>query len=139
MLKHASTSEQTSKEDKRRKLEGRLNSFHQKAEEYMGKNAEEDMDILPQFTGWENEKEENLDELSDPWEEDENHEDEDLENSERMPICMPSSLNPEDIRRLGLETLAAQELELRKGQPSDCLQGLRMALGHKSVLYRTKI
>jgi hypothetical protein len=105
----------------------------------MGKNAEEDLDILPQFTGWEDEEDRNEDGLSEFWDEDEDDEEENSETPERTPICMPSSLKLEDIRRLGLEILAGQELELRKGQASDCLQSLRMALGHKAVLYRTKV
>ena len=99
----------------------------------MGENGEEDLDILPQFTGWE---EDDDDQSTDLWEEDE---EESLETPETTPICMPSSLQPEDIQRLGLGIMAAQELELRKGQASDCLQSLRMALGHKAVLYRTKV
>ena len=107
----------------------------------MGENAEEDLDTLPQFTGWESDEEGdsgNEDEVSGVWEEEEDDE-ENSENPETTPICMPSSLKPEDIQRLGLGILAAQELELRKGQAGDCLQGLRMALGHKAVLYRTKV
>jgi hypothetical protein len=130
---HATTLDQTSKEDRQRKLEERLSRFHQLAGEYMGNSSEEDLDILPQFTGWDDKKEN----------EDEPLDNEDKEfnplNPEATAIFMPSSLKQEDILRLGLETLAAQELELRKGQASDCLQSLRMALGHKAVLYRTKM
>ena len=139
MSQHATALEQTSKEDRRRKLEGRLNRFHQKAEEYMGKNDEEDLDILPQFTGWEDEEDRNEDGPSEFWDDDDEDEEENSETPERTPICMPSSLKPEDIQKLGLEILAGQELELRKGQASDCLQSLRMSLGHKAVLYRTKV
>lgn len=143
--KHATALEQTSKEDRRRKLEGRLNQFHQKAGEYMGNNAEEDLDVLPKFTGQEDE-DENQEDVSDVCEEDvsdvceEDEEDKEEGNSsEATIILMPSSMKREDIQRLGLETLAAQELELRKGQAGDCLQSLRMALGHKAVLFRTRI
>jgi hypothetical protein len=139
MSEHATALEQTSKEDRRRKLEERLNRFHLKAEKYMGQNAEEDLDILPQYTGWERNDDEKNDSLSDLQKEDESDEEEDFPNPETMPICMPSSLKREDIQRLRLEILAAQELELRKGQDSDCLQNLRMLLGHKAALYRTKV
>jgi hypothetical protein len=132
--KQATALEQTSIEDRRRKLEERLNRFHQKAEEIMGETADEDLDVLPQFTGWENNNEGQ--EFLDDWEEDE---EENLENPEMTPICLPSSLKPTDIQRFGLGALATQELELRKGQANDCLQNLRMALGHKAVLYRTKV
>ena len=134
--KQTTVLEKTSIEDRRRKLEERLNRFHQKAEEFMGENADEDLDVLPPFTGWENENEGDEQEFSDAWEEDE---EENPENPEMTPICLPSSLKPADIQRLGLGVLAKQELELRKGQANDCLQNLRMALGHKAVLYRTKV
>ena len=112
--KQATALEQTSIEDRRRKLEERLNRFHQKAEEFMGENADEDLDVLPQFTGWENDTEGDEQEFSDAWEEDE---EENSENPEMTAICLPSSLKPTDIQRLGLGVLATQELELRKGRP----------------------
>ena len=87
--KQATALEQTSIEDRCRKLEERLNCFHQKAEEFMGENANEDLDVLPPFTGWENENKENEQEFSNAWEEDEN---EISENPEMTPICLPSSL-----------------------------------------------
>ena len=133
MSKQATILGQTSIEDRRRKLEGRLNCFHQKAKEFIGEKTE---DILPQFTGWESDDD---DKLSEVWKEDEKDEEESSESSENAAICMPSSLRPEDIQKLELEILASQELELHKGQASDCLLGLCMALGHKAVLYRTKV
>ena len=48
---------------------------------------------------------------------------------------MPSSLHISDIQRLGLVTMASRELELRQGQANDVLEGLRLALGHKSLLF----
>ena len=63
--KQATTLEQTSIEDRCRKLKERLNRFHQKAEEFMGENADEDLDVLPQFTGWENDTEGDEQEFSD--------------------------------------------------------------------------
>jgi len=61
------------------------------------------------------------------------------DNPERLRLAMPSSLGRECIVRLGLETLAMQELELRKGQANDALEDLRLALGHKALLWRTKV
>jgi len=40
---------------------------------------------------------------------------------------------------LGLVTMASQELELRQCQANDALEGLRLALGHKSLLFQTKV
>jgi len=58
---------------------------------------------------------------------------------QHMSIFMPSSLQIADIHRLGLASMASQELELRQGQAHDALEGLRLALGHKSLLFRTKV
>ena len=70
---------------------------------------------------------------------DNNDEDEVAEDPERMQLMMPSSFTRGDITRLGLESLARQELELRKGHANDALEGLRLALGHKALLWRTKV
>jgi hypothetical protein len=62
---------------------------------------------------------------------------------ETMPetkgLALPSSLAPGEIERLGLADLARQEATLRRGQINDALEGLRMALGEKSLLFRTDI
>jgi hypothetical protein len=65
--------------------------------------------------------------------------DEEEESPERMQLMMPSSLNATDIIHLGVEDLAAQELELRKGQANDALERLRLALANKALLWRTKV
>ncbi|KAG1784325.1 uncharacterized protein HD556DRAFT_1310674 [Suillus plorans] len=56
--------------------------------------------------------------------------------AEEMGIWMPSSVPYQDALALGLGPLQAEELELRKGQANDCLEKLRMALGHKAIIYR---
>jgi len=56
-----------------------------------------------------------------------------------MMIFMPSSLQHADLQRLGLKPMAQQERELRKGQANDALEGLRLALGHKALLYRSQV
>jgi hypothetical protein len=54
-------------------------------------------------------------------------------------LALPSSLAPGEIDRLGLVDLARQEEQLRRGQINDALEGLRMALGEKSLYYRTDV
>ncbi|KAG1840122.1 hypothetical protein C8R48DRAFT_679665 [Suillus tomentosus] len=56
--------------------------------------------------------------------------------AEEMGIWMPSSVPYQNALALGLGPLQAEELELRKGQANDCLEKLRMALGHKAIIYR---
>jgi hypothetical protein len=61
------------------------------------------------------------------------------ERPERMRLLLPSSLGKDRVVQLGLESLASQEIELRQGQANDALADLRIELGHKSLLFRTKV
>lgn len=58
---------------------------------------------------------------------------------ETKALALPSSLAPGEIERLGLDELAGKEAALRQGQINDALEGLRMALGEKSLLFRTQV
>lgn len=58
---------------------------------------------------------------------------------ETRSLMLPSSLSAGEISRLGLCELARQEAALRRGQINDALEGLRMALGEKSLLFRTEV
>ena len=70
-------------------------------------------------------------------------EDEDAEEetapAERMSLFLQSYLSEADRQRVGLNEVAKQELELRKGQVNDCLEAIRTTLGQKAVLMRTKV
>ena len=55
---------------------------------------------------------------------------------ESMGLWIPSSLGIQEARRVDLEGLAKEEIQLRIGQANDALEKLRTHLGHKSVLYR---
>ena len=61
------------------------------------------------------------------------------ENPEKIPLVMPSSLDRDTISQYNMGKLAQQELKLREGQANDCLQCLCLALGHKSLLFRTQV
>jgi len=54
-------------------------------------------------------------------------------------ITLPSALAPGEIDRLSLNSIAMIEAELRKGQVTDALEGLRLALGEKSLRFRTEV
>lgn len=54
-------------------------------------------------------------------------------------VPMPSLLVMGELDRLGLRSIAHIEVELRKGQVSDALDSLRLALGEKSLSFRTDI
>ena len=65
-------------------------------------------------------------------------EDEDAEEemvlAESMSLFLPSYLSEADRQRVGLNEVAKQELELRKGQANDCLEAIRTTLGQKADL-----
>ena len=54
-------------------------------------------------------------------------------------ITLPSALAPGEITRLSLQPFAMIEAELHKGQVADALEGLRLALGEKSLCFRTEV
>ena len=58
---------------------------------------------------------------------------------ERERITLPSALAAGEIEQLSLESIAIIEAELRKGQVTDSLEGLRLALGEKSLCFRTQV
>jgi len=58
---------------------------------------------------------------------------------EREQITLPSALAPGEIERLSMNTIAMMEAELRKAQVTDALEGLRLALGEKSLCFRTQV
>jgi hypothetical protein len=63
----------------------------------MGEISEEDLDILPRYSGWDSEDLENKNGSSDPWEDLDADEDEHSKTPETVPVCMPSSLKRDDI------------------------------------------
>jgi len=58
---------------------------------------------------------------------------------EKERITLPSALTAGEIDRLALKPIAMIESELRKGQVTDALGGLRLALGEKSLRFRTEV
>ena len=58
---------------------------------------------------------------------------------EHAAIFLPSQISKVERENHGLTEMARQEAALRVGQINDCLQGLRMALGEKSIMLRTHV
>ena len=58
---------------------------------------------------------------------------------EKENITLPSTLAPREIERQSLQSIALIEAELQKGQVSDTLEGLRLALGAKSLCFRAEV
>jgi hypothetical protein len=58
---------------------------------------------------------------------------------ERERITFPSALAAGEINHLSLKPIATIEFELRKGQVTDSLDSLCLALGEKSLCFRTEV
>jgi hypothetical protein len=131
----------TALEERRQRLENRLDTFHAKLDAML--DGVDFADIHANHL-------QNVDEENDDdWEEDDwedvdgggngGGEQEKSEVVERMTLLLPSYLKPADWERLGFGRVAKLELELRQGQANDSLQDLRIALGHKALLFRTDV
>jgi hypothetical protein len=132
-------------EERRQRLENRVEAFHEKLDamtdgvDYEDTNAQhlqnvdEENNIFIGDDGEESEWEEEDREGEEVGEEEKN------EVVECMTLFMPSYLKPADRQRLGFGRIAKQELELRRGQANDSLNALRIALGHKALLFRTDV
>ena len=122
----ASVAEQTTLEEWWQRLDNKIRSFHSKFKAMAdGSEHEELLLQAPQDEGHAPDDEEvtKMSQRTSP---------------ELMPIFMPSSLKHDDLQRLQLEPMAKQEMELRKGH-NDALERLRLALGHKALLYQSKV
>lgn len=58
---------------------------------------------------------------------------------ERLTICLPSHLGIDVCTTHNLNKLVEAERKLRVGQMNDALHRVRVAVGYKSVLYRTTV
>jgi hypothetical protein len=120
--------------DHRRRLSARISSLEKKADSFM---------ILDEATKWCNDKgkghEESPEGSADEWEDSESEAEDEVQLPEDAKLPLPSSLAAGEVERLGLIDIAKQEGCLRKGQINDALDGLRLALGEKSLLLRTEV
>ena len=60
-------------------------------------------------------------------------------NPEDIPLPLPSSFGWEWCASNGVSSLAVKEAKLRFAQANDSLHRIRLALGFKSVLFRTQV
>src|ERR1700722_9177055 len=58
---------------------------------------------------------------------------------EQCQITLPSALAPGEIQRLGIIGIAEEECQLQQCQINDALEGFHLALGEKSLLFRTQV
>jgi hypothetical protein len=62
-----------------------------------------------------------------------------MANAEHISLCLPSHFGRNWCDQNAAEDLAKTELCLREGQLNDSLHHIRIALGHKSSLFRHNI
>jgi hypothetical protein len=121
---------------KRERLQSRIDSFHSKASSYFVDLEYDELD-----DGWVTV--DDADDLDDP----EGSRPEPLAQAietdtlepEKVPIILPSMIGLQRCLDANMEDIVEKEITLRQGQVNDALQGLRMAIGKKSFLFRTKL
>ena len=119
--------------DQRCRLQNRIDNLEKKADSFLK---------LDYLTEWRAEKGKE----SDDGYESSGYDSDDVSDSGRdakapelATLPLPSSLAPGEVERLGLTKIAQQEASLHRGQINDALDGLRLALGEKSLLLRTGV
>lgn len=107
--------------DRRNQLQSKIDNFHQKIQNLFD-NSDWSTINFPSSQSDDDEA------GSDEWLDD--------ECPEKIILLMPSALGKEECVKIGWEKMMEQELELRIGQANSSLEKLRLALGHKAVVYR---
>ena len=133
MGRKPSTAEKIDIAHRRERLQARIDAFDQQAAEFWppeyvdipsdGPNDLE-QDILPSDS---EDKEEDNVFLSSSM--DESH------CPETVVLLLPSSIGIQSCREAGYSNFVRQELKLQVGQANDALQGLRLSLSQKAVIF----
>jgi hypothetical protein len=131
MSQHATANQKLELVQKRERIQSRIDAFHAKVPLYF---VGVELDIQP--NDWVAEDAEDLDDADDnPFATSTSEE----VDAERLPILLPSVIGLEKCIDSGLSEIVKKELTLRQGQANDALQGVRMALGKKSFLFRNNL
>jgi hypothetical protein len=120
-------------------LQARINKFNDKATSFLpGCILDQDEDGTDDYTS----------DLDDPGSDSDDEDSEanpfqpstgsDLE-PEKAKVLLPSLIGEMQCRENGLADVLAKELKLREAQANDALKGLRLSIGKKSFLFRTKL
>ena len=122
---------------KRRRLQAKIDSFITQSTDFTGQISAPPQTLIDDV--WTNE--------DDPDDDDEpvtaqsrilQPEDVEVVSPETISLPLPSSFAVSHLRE-ALRHLALCELRLREGQANDALHHLRIAIAHKSFIYRTRI
>jgi hypothetical protein len=121
---------------KRERLQIRIDAFHRQAAEFWCPEILDDP--LEQFDDW-------VEQEMDPSDSEDTDQPKDVFQTspsddraapERQQLLLPSYLGRDVCDKQGYSNFAHKEKMLRMGQANDALQGLRLALSRKSVIYR---
>ena len=122
---------------KRRRLQSKIDTFIAQSTDFTGQIRAPPESLIDEI--WTNE--------DDPDDQDEpvtaqgrtsQPEDAEVVSPETISLPLPSSFSLSHVREV-LRHLALCELRLREGQANDALHHLRIAIAHKSFIYRTRI
>lgn len=131
-----SAKERLNVEEKRQRLQARIDAFHKYGMEFWG-DFEEDALVppkkfdFPDADSQDSEDSSNEEDdffLPSPWIDD--------LAAEAQPLLLPSNLGMTVDREQGYSKFANQEKTLRIGQANDALQAIRLGLSQKSVIFR---
>ena len=138
--KKPTTSERLYVAEKRERLQARIDAFHRQAVEFWGPISGDvpvnhlepidDEDLVPSDVDDDGDEEENVF-LTSPL-------DDDLA-AERQALLLPSNLGLEVCEEQGYMAFVKQEKTLRMGQANDALQGIRLGLSRKAIIFRQDI
>jgi len=117
---------------KRDRLQSQINAFNHRAAAYWLQDDNIFGDDFADFAP--------MPELFDPIEDEEySQPTSSTDEPEKAPILLPSQFGKDTVNHPTIVPFTKQEIELREGQANDALEGLRLALSRKSVLFRTDL
>jgi hypothetical protein len=132
-----SATERLNVEEKRQRLQARIDAFHKHAMGFWGADLEEDRLVPPErfdipdpgsSDGDDSSPEEEEVFPPCPWIDD--------LTAEAQPLLLPSNLGMKVDGEQGYSKFAEQEKILRVGQANDALQAIRLGLSRKAVIFR---
>ena len=137
MGRKPSVEERINVEEKRQRLQGRIDSFHKHAVEFWGTGLEENSLVPPE--GFDHPDQDSPDSEDSSMEEDDVISSSpwiDDWTSETQPLLLPSNLGMRIDKPEGSQKFAQQEKTLRIGQANDALQAIWLGLSRKSIIFR---
>lgn len=137
MGRHPLVADRLALEERRQRLQKRIAVFESKAASYIPMVADADGDGTGE--AYDGAEWDDLEEDVNPLDEVYAGEIDSGIQPESAVISLPSQLGYGVVVANGWEEIAAEELSLRVGQANDALHQIRLAIGYKSVLFRTAV